>query len=119
MLCFKVFLTLEIIPIGPANISCIVSNFIYSFFFSYCVSHLGNYTHWTGKYFMYCFKFYIFVLHLKQKVRKFLAVSFAETWPLKTEGSTLPKSKSNKTKDDTGQLHGPTFLIGDQSRCTI
>ena len=35
-----------------------------TFFFSYCVSYLGNYTHWTRKYFMYCFKFYIFVLHL-------------------------------------------------------
>ena len=30
-----VFLTLGIIPIGPANISCIVSNFIYSFYTLY------------------------------------------------------------------------------------
>ena len=35
-----------------------------TFFFSYCVSYLGNYTHWTCKYFMYCFESYIFVLHL-------------------------------------------------------
>ena len=33
------------------------------FFFSYCVSYLGNYTHWTRKYFMYCFKFYIFRIY--------------------------------------------------------
>ena len=33
-------------------------------FFSYCVFYLGNYTHWTRKCFMYCFRFYIFVLHL-------------------------------------------------------
>ena len=30
-----VFLTLGIIPIGPANILCIVSNFIYSFYTLY------------------------------------------------------------------------------------
>ena len=33
-------------------------------FLCVCVSYLGNYTHWTRKYFMYCFKLYIFVLHL-------------------------------------------------------
>ena len=38
--------------------------FFLNSFFSYCVSYLGNYTHWTSKYFMYCFKFCIFVLHL-------------------------------------------------------
>ena len=37
------------------------SCFVSLFFFPYCVSYLGN---CTRKYFMYCFIFYIFVLHL-------------------------------------------------------
>ena len=43
---------------------CHVTLSYISYFFSYCVSYLGNYTRWTRKYFTYCFKFYIFVLHL-------------------------------------------------------
>ena len=44
---------------------CHVTLSYISYFFSCCVSYLGNYTHWTRKYFTYCFKFYIFVLLFK------------------------------------------------------
>ena len=35
-----------------------------SFFSLIVFLTFGDYTHWTRKYFMYCFKFYIFVLSL-------------------------------------------------------
>ena len=92
----RCFFHWKLYPLDPQIYHVLFQILYIRFFFPYCVSYLGNYTHRTRKYFMYCFKFYIFVLHLKQKVRKFLAVSFEKTWPLKTEGSTLPKSKSKQ-----------------------